>query len=132
MLALSGAVALPLAPWLSPWTVSGLNFVVAFAAQAVKISIDSLLQTHVPDTLLGRTFSLQDMMYNAGLVAAAAMAAWSLPRSGAAVWPFFAMAATLLVVSSVLPPVWRRVSALDERAPRTPAPRADPPERQAH
>ncbi len=132
MLALSGAVALPLAPWLTPWTVSALNFVVAFAAQAVKISIDSLLQTHVPDTLLGRTFSLQDMMYNAGLVAAASMAAWSLPHGAATVWPFFAMAATLLVVASVLPPLWRRVGAMDERTPRTPAPAADPPEHQAH
>jgi MFS family permease len=117
MLALSGAVALPLAPWLSPWTVSALNFVVAFAAQAVKISIDSLLQAHVPDTLLGRTFSFQDMMYNAGLVAAASLAAASLPRSGAAVWPFFALAAALLVVAGALPGLWRWVSAFDERAP---------------
>lgn len=127
MLALSGALVLPLAPWLTPWTVSALNFVVAFAAQAVKISIDSLLQAHVPDPLLGRTFSLHDMMYNAGLVAAASFAAWTLPRSGATTWSLFCVAAVLLVVAAALPPVWRRVSALDERAPRTPTAATDPP-----
>lgn len=131
MLALSGVLVLPLAPWLSPWTVSALNFVVAFAAQAVKISIDSLLQAHVPDALLGRAFSLQDMAYNAGLVAAASAAAWTLPRSGAATWSFFAIAAGLLLVAAGLPAAWRRLSSLDERAPRMRR-AADPPAQQAH
>jgi hypothetical protein len=93
------------------------NFAVAFAAQAVKISIDSLLQAYVPDPLLGRTFSLHDMAYNAGLVAAAALAAWSLPSSGAAVWPFLAAAVVFAALAAVLPGVWRRVSFLDEREP---------------
>lgn len=132
MLALSGVLVLPLAPWLTAWTVSALNFVVAFAVQAVKISIDSLLQAHVPDPLLGRTFSLQDMAYNAGLVAAASVAAWSLPRGGAATWPFFAVSAAFLVVAATLPGVWRRVSELDERTPRTPSPASGTPGQSAH
>ena len=119
MLALSTAVTLPLAPWLNPLAVSATNFVVAFAAQAVKISIDSLLQAHVPDVLLGRTFSVQDMMYNSGLVAAASLAAWSLPAGGAATWSFFAVAGVFAVLALALPPLWRWVSRRDERAPLT-------------
>jgi len=117
MLALSGVAAVALAPWLTPWTVSATNFVVSFAVQTVKISTDSLLQAHVPDALLGRTFSLQDMMYNFGLVAAATLAAWTLPPGGATRWPFFAVAAVLAVLALALPGLWRRVSAWDARAP---------------
>ena len=39
----------------------------------VKINVDSLMQAHVPDHLLGRAFSAYDVVYNAGLVAAAAL-----------------------------------------------------------
>lgn len=124
MLALSGALALPLAPWLKPWTVAALNFVVGFAVQAVKISTDTLLQAHVPDSLLGRTFSIQDVMYNAGLVAAASLGAWSLPRGGDATWPFFAMSLLLLSAAGTLMPVWRRLCVLDEGRPGRTGPAA--------
>ena len=117
MLALSAVAAVALAPWLTPWTVSATNFVVSFAVQTVKISTDTLLQAHVPDALLGRTFSLQDMMYNFGLVTAATLAAWTLPPGGATTWPFFAVAAVLGVLALALPGLWRRVSAWDARAP---------------
>jgi MFS family permease len=119
MLAISAVAAMALAPWLTPWTVSATNFVVSFAVQTVKISTDTLLQAHVPDALLGRTFSLQDMMYNLGLVAAASLAAWTLPPGGATRWPFFVVAAVLGVLALVLPGLWRRVSARDARAPLT-------------
>ncbi len=116
MLGLSTVAALALAPWLDPWTVSATNVVVSFAVQAVKISIDSLLQAHVPDALLGRTFALQDMMYNSGLVAAASLAAFTLPPGGATNVTFFAVAAVLGTLALVLPTMWRRVSARDGRA----------------
>ena len=119
MLAISAVAAMALAPWLTPFTVSATNFVVSFAVQTVKISTDTLLQAHVPDALLGRTFSLQDMMYNLGLVAAASLAAWTLPPGGATRWPFFVVAAVLGVLALVLPGLWRRVSARDARAPLT-------------
>ena len=119
MLAISAVAAIALAPWLTPFTVSATNFVVSFAVQTVKISTDTLLQAHVPDALLGRTFSLQDMMYNLGLVAAASLAAWTLPPGGATRWPFFVVAAVLGVLALVLPGLWRRVSARDARAPLT-------------
>lgn len=117
VLAFSAVLLVPLAPWLTPLTICAINFVVAFAAQAVKISTDSLLQAHVPDVLLGRTFSVQDMMYNSGLVAAASLAAWSLAPGAAATWPFFTVAGVFAVLAAALPPLWRRVSLLDERAP---------------
>ena len=116
MLALSAVALLGLAPWLNPWVVSSVNFVVSFAAQTVKISIDSLLQTHVPDPLLGRTFALHDMMYNSGLVAAASLAAWTLPRSGAVTWPFLAAAGLLAVIAAGLPAAWGAASRADGRA----------------
>lgn len=119
MLAVSMAATLVLAPWLNPWVVSATNFVVSFAAQTVKISIDSLLQTHVPDALLGRTFALHDMMYNSGLVAAATLAAWTLPPDEAARWPFFAVAAVFGVLAATLPMAWRQVSVRDVHAPLT-------------
>jgi MFS family permease len=117
MLAISAVATLALAPWLNPWVVSATNFVVSFAAQTVKISIDSLLQAHVPDALLGRTFALHDMMYNSGLVAAATLAAWTLPPGGATTWPFFAVAGVFSVLALSLPSAWRCVSARDDRAP---------------
>lgn len=116
MLALSTAAALVLAPWLNPWTVSATNFVVSFAVQAVKISIDSLLQAHVPDDLLGRAFAIQDMMYNSGLVAAATLAAFTLPQGGATTVPFLAVAGVLGVLGLSLPALWRRATLHDEQA----------------
>lgn len=127
MLAVSAVLTLPFAPWLTPWTVCATNFVVAFAAQAVKISIDSLLQAHVPDILLGRTFSVQDMMYNSGLVAAASLAAWTLPPGAAVAWPFIAVAGVFAALAGILPPVWQRISLLDERVPLVDGDRAGPP-----
>lgn len=114
-LAVSAAATLALAPWLDPWTISAVNFVVGFAAQAVKISIDSLLQAHVPDLLLGRTFALHDMMYNSGLVAAAALAAWTLPRSGAVTWPVIGVAVLFAALAAGLPAAWRRAARADHR-----------------
>lgn len=117
LLAVSAVAAVALAPWLTPWTVSATNFVVSFAAQTVKISTDSLLQAHVPDALLGRTFTLQDMMYNFGLVAAASLAARTLPPGGETTWPFFVVAAVLGGLALSLPGLWRRAAARDSRAP---------------
>lgn len=117
-LGISAITTLALAPWLNPWVVSALNLVVGFAAQTVKISIDSLLQAHVPDALLGRTFALHDMMYNSGLVAAAALAAWTLPPGGATTWSFVAVAVVLGALAAGLPSAWQRASRADERAPQ--------------
>ena len=106
--------SLALGPWLTPSLVSALGFVVAFSSQAVKINVDTLLQQHVSDDLLGRAFSVYDVLYNAGLVAAAALAAVALPQDGASRWPFPVLALGYAATALALPPLWRRASRRDE------------------
>ncbi len=106
-----------LGPWLAPWSMSALGFVVGVSSQGVKITVDTLLQTHVPDHLLGRAFSVYDVMYNAGLVVAAASAAALLPASGRAWWPFVVFAALYAALAWAIGPLWQRVSRADEARP---------------
>ncbi len=84
-----------LGPFLTPWSIVVVGFVVSFTSQCVKITVDSLLQAHVDDHLLGRAFSAYDVVYNAGMVAAAALGAFVLPESGLAWWPLVAFALPL-------------------------------------
>ncbi|MEO7131708.1 MAG: MFS transporter, partial [Dermatophilaceae bacterium] len=116
-LTLAGATMLVVGPWLTPWSIVAVGFVVAFASQAVKINVDSLLQAHVPDELLGRTFAAYDVVYNAGLVVAIALAAVTLPDSGQAAWPFIVLAGGYAVVVLALGPRWQRAYRLDVAAP---------------
>ncbi len=92
MLALGALVCAVLGPFLTPWSIVVVGFVVSFTSQCVKITVDSLLQAHVDDHLLGRAFSAYDVVYNAGMVAAAALGAFVLPESGLAWWPLVAFA----------------------------------------
>ncbi|MFN2517767.1 MAG: MFS transporter [Jatrophihabitantaceae bacterium] len=53
-----------------------------FAAQGVKICIDTVVQQHIEDEFRGRVFSLYDSLFNLTLVAAAVLTALVLPESG--------------------------------------------------
>ncbi|PZS20199.1 MAG: MFS transporter [Pseudonocardiales bacterium] len=53
-----------------------------FAAQSIKICIDTLVQQHIEDEFRGRVFSLYDSLFNLTLVAAALLTALVLPESG--------------------------------------------------
>ena len=53
-----------------------------FAAQGIKICIDTLVQLHIEDEFRGRVFSLYDSLFNLTLVAAALLTALVLPESG--------------------------------------------------
>jgi len=53
-----------------------------FLAQGQKICTDTIVQRTVDDAYRGRVFALYDMLFNAGFVAAAAVAAASLPPGG--------------------------------------------------
>ena len=59
------------------------GFVVGFAAQAVKICVDTIVQESMEDAYRGRVFSLYDVVFNVAFVAAAACAALVLPEDGA-------------------------------------------------
>jgi hypothetical protein len=87
------AVAVPAA--VAPTTVllAGLAAVVAFAGQAVKICVDTLVQTGVDDGVRGRAFAFYDVTYNAAFVAAAALAAVAVPADGYSPWLFAGLAA---------------------------------------
>jgi len=102
---------------LTSWSFVVIGFLVAFASQCVKITVDSLLQAHVPDVLLGRAFAFYDVTYNAGLVAGAAIPALVLPESALAAWALFVIAAFYVALSGMLGPAWQRASARDASRP---------------
>jgi MFS family permease len=80
---ISSAVGLALsATW---WRVAPLlagALFLGFLAQGQKICTDTTVQRAVEDTYRGRVFSLYDMLFNGAFVAAAAVAAATLPTSG--------------------------------------------------
>jgi MFS family permease len=117
MLALGTLVCAVLGQFLSPWSIVVVAFVVAFTSQCVKITVDSLMQAHVDDHLLGRAFSAYDVVYNAGMVAAAALGALVLPSTGLAWWPLIAFACLYGVAAMLLGRLWARASVLDLERP---------------
>jgi hypothetical protein len=52
------------------------------SAQSVKICVDTTVQQQVDDQYRGRVFSVYDMAFNVTYVAAAAVSATVLPKSG--------------------------------------------------
>jgi hypothetical protein len=58
------------------------GFVLGVSAQGVKISVDTTVQEEVDDSFRGRVFAVYDMLFNATYVAAAAVTATLLPKSG--------------------------------------------------
>jgi MFS family permease len=53
-----------------------------FCAQAIKISVDTLVQRDIPDAYRGRVFAIYDTLFNVTLVAAAVITAVALPQDG--------------------------------------------------
>ena len=106
-----------LGPFLTPWSIVVVAFVVSFTSQCVKITVDSLMQAHVDDHLLGRAFSAYDVVYNAGMVAAAALGAIVLPATGLAWWPLVAFACLYGVAATLLGRLWDRATVLDRERP---------------
>ncbi|MCU1538691.1 MAG: major facilitator superfamily 1 [Humibacillus sp.] len=117
MLAVGALVCAVFGALLTPWAIIVVGFVVSFTSQCVKITVDSLLQAHVPDHLLGRAFSAYDVVYNAGMVAAAALGALLLPRSGLVWWPLIGFAVIYGATATLLPSQWARVGRLDDERP---------------
>jgi hypothetical protein len=57
-------------------------FFLGLATQGAKIATDTVIQARVSDAFRGRVFSLYDVLFNVGYVAAAAVTALVLPRDG--------------------------------------------------
>lgn len=117
MLAIGAVVCAVLGPFLLPWTIVLVGLVVSFTSQCVKITVDSLMQAHVQDHLLGRAFSAYDVVYNAGMVAAAALGAIVLPPSGLAWWPLVAFACLYGATAMALGGLWQRATTADHERP---------------
>ncbi|MDS1271457.1 MFS transporter [Lipingzhangella sp. LS1_29] len=83
------AFALPFSVALFP--VAG--FALGVVSQGIKISVDTMIHHHVDDAFRGRVFSCYDMVFNAAFVAAAAVAALTVPPSGVA--PILVLAMSL-------------------------------------
>ncbi len=58
------------------------GLVLGFAAQALKICVDTTVQRTVSDEFRGRIFALYDTLFNLALVAAALITAVLLPDDG--------------------------------------------------
>jgi MFS family permease len=92
--------AIGLAASASWWRVTPLligALVLGFLAQGQKISTDTTVQRNIEDSYRGRVFSLYDMLFNGAFVAAAAVAAATLPQSGKSVALLYVTAAVYLL-----------------------------------
>lgn len=59
-----------------------VGFVLGLTGQGIKLCADTAVQQHVEDRYRGRVFALYDMLYNVAFVAAAGLAAATLPVDG--------------------------------------------------
>ncbi len=69
------------------------------SVQGAKIAVDTIVQRDTDDAYRGRAFSLYDMLYNAALVGAAALAYLVLPDTGWSPVVFIALTAVLVVLA---------------------------------
>ena len=65
---------------ITDWSVLVLSFVVGLTFAWKKISVDTMVQSSLPDAYRGRVFSVYDVVYNLARVVAAALAIPMIPR----------------------------------------------------
>jgi hypothetical protein len=74
--------------------------VLGFLAQGQKICTDTTVQRNVEDSYRGRVFSLYDMLFNGAFVAAAVVAAATLPASGKSIALLYATVTVYLLAGT--------------------------------
>jgi MFS family permease len=99
------------------------SFFLGVSAQSVKICVDTTVQQQVDDAYRGRVFSVYDMAFNVTYVAAAAVAATVLPKSGKSFTVMACVAGGYLLAAVIF--AWR--SAGTPVLPPSEAPAADAP-----
>lgn len=72
---------------------------IGFAGQSVKVCSDTLVQRHIPDDMLGRVFSLFDMIVNVCLVLGIVLMAVVSPTSGQVPVVYLLVGATLVLTA---------------------------------
>jgi hypothetical protein len=70
-----------------------------FASQAIKISVDTIVQHNISDAYRGRVFSLYDAMVNLAMVTAAVITAIALPETGRSPASVMVIAGAYLLVT---------------------------------
>lgn len=76
------------------------GYVAGFAAQGAKICVDTIVQRHVADDYLGRSFALYDVAFNAAFVLATGLAAAIVPESGQS-WLAIGLAAAGIAATAI-------------------------------
>nr|WP_221308892.1 MFS transporter [Nocardiopsis mwathae] len=100
MLALACAALLAFGLPFSAALFPAAGFALGVASQAVKVSVDTLVQRHVDDAYRGRVFSVYDMLFNATFALAAGVAALTVPPSGVSHTVVVAMALAFAAMSA--------------------------------
>jgi MFS family permease len=82
VLMLAAVAQIGLALLFKLWSILLLAFLLGYAAQGVKICVDTTVQGGIEDPFRGRVFSLYDTLFNLTFVAAACTTAVLLPDTG--------------------------------------------------
>jgi len=98
-LAIGGLATVGLGATFSQVPFLVLGFLMGLSAQCVQICVDTTLQRWADDAYLGRTFALQDMVYNVSYVLGPAIALAFLPPAGKSYAIVFAIAACYLAAA---------------------------------
>jgi hypothetical protein len=75
--------------------------VLGFTAQSAKICVDTIVQEEIDDDFRGRVFSFYDMGFNLTFVAAAVLAAFTLPVSGKSYPVLFAVGGGYALIAAL-------------------------------
>lgn len=111
LLSLAGLSVLVLIPPFRPLPFLVNGFILGLVSQGVKLSVDTIVQQTIGDAYRGRVFSVYDMLFNATLVGAAAVAALILPMSGRSYGAAAALAVTYFAAVALYHPTAKRVAA---------------------
>ncbi|MCU0264941.1 MAG: hypothetical protein MUC45_02340 [Actinomycetia bacterium] len=101
LLLVAAGVGLPvLALPADPGALAAAGFLLGLVGQGVKIAVDTTLQSTLDDQHRGRVFALYDVVFNVCFVAAAGLAAVTLPTSGRSAAVVLALGAGYLAAAA--------------------------------
>ena len=103
------------------------SFFLGVSAQSVKICVDTTVQQQVDDLYRGRVFSVYDMAFNVTYVAAAAVAATVLPKSGKSFTVMACVAGGYVLAALIFALFSARTRIREPEAPHPPTPSPDAP-----
>ncbi|MGQ0625328.1 MAG: MFS transporter [Sporichthyaceae bacterium] len=100
-LSVAGLLGFGLSAPYTPALVVAASFALGACAQVMKICVDTLVQENIDDVHRGRAFALYDVLFNLAFVAAAAVAALTLPDDGES-YPMLGVVSALYLITAVV------------------------------